>query len=247
MAWRRTFWRRRHCVAIDKQLEMKCNSEGNAKGGRSCVLSAADLPAYQVCTQPDLSIYLFVDIGNPILWVFISFDFALIFNCFSHPLSAFTHSPHFIPGLILLIITFAGSGMQDLRGPCSLRFFCIFISQCGKLFVFRSLRFGSPSLSAVLPYFWFYEIFMPGFGQQGNWFFLPPPGHGFTHFPVARVTYMSCDSLLRNNYSNAQSGQKDHAPSPRTAAPLFRNRCWHVSRQRINKYFIISSLAWAGV
>lgn len=52
-------------------------------------LSAADHPAYQVCAQPDLSIYLFVDIGNPILWVFISFDYALIFNCF-RTRSAFT-------------------------------------------------------------------------------------------------------------------------------------------------------------
>lgn len=69
------------------QLEMKCKRKRLARRTFIlAILSATDLE-YQVCTQPDLRVpprphfYLFVDIENPILWIRISFDFALIFNC----------------------------------------------------------------------------------------------------------------------------------------------------------------------
>lgn len=92
----RTPRRCRSCVFIDKQLEMKCNSKWNAKEA-SCSKDVD--PGHPVCNRPRVSsvckawigvpprppVYLFVDIENPILWIRISFDFALIFNCFACP------------------------------------------------------------------------------------------------------------------------------------------------------------------
>lgn len=221
--WQRSR-RRRRCVSIDKQLKMKCNSEGKCK--RKLLLASRSHESCDCLRQTILRIKCVHSLTCPSICLsileirFYGFLFRLTMRWFSIAFALARRSPHF-PPVIILIITFARDAGPSRRGPCAPSFFYIPVRQIVCLSFSSTTTIRSRSLRSQ-PYFWFYEIFMSGFGQQGNWFFLPPlwgpqepnhpgtqsPNHPITQSPIPHftspVTYMSCDSLLRNNYSYAQ-------------------------------------------
>lgn len=246
--WQRSR-RRRRCVSIDKQLKMKCNSEGKCK--RKLLLASRSHESCDCLRQTILRIKCVHSLTCPSICLsileirFYGFLFRLTMRWFSIAFALARRSPHF-PPVIILIITFARDAGPSRRGPCALSFF--FISQCGKLFVFHSpvplpfvLVLCGPSLIFDFMKYLCLALVSREIDFSYHLFGAPKnpitqaPNHPITHSPFHFACHVHVlRQPVEKQLQLRPASKKDHAP-----ASSVQNRCWHVSRQRINKYFII--------
>lgn len=250
--WQRSR-RRRRCVSIDKQLKMKCNSEGKCK--RKLLLASRSHESCDCLRQTILRIKCVHSLTCPSICLsileirFYGFLFRLTMRWFSIAFALARRSPHF-PPVIILIITFARDAGPSRRGPCAPSFLYPSAANCLSFILqyhYHSFSFSAvPALFLILwnIYVWLWSagklIFPttslgPPRTQSPRHPITQSPNHPITHSPFHFACHVHVlRQPVEKQLQLRPASKKDHAP-----ASSVQNRCWHVSRQRINKYFII--------